>query len=102
MPDSSPQALPVISPLPFCANQPANTGLERESGPRGSTAVTPVRTGPRPTCNLPDPEIRVVWPTVTPATSVMALSGPGVPSNGTPRPRARGGPAAAVPANHTP
>src|SRR5581483_11517418 len=30
------------------------------------------------------------WPTVTPATSVIASSGPGVPSNGTPRSRARG------------
>src|SRR6202034_4790025 len=89
-PDSSTQAVPVISPLPFCANQPANTGLESESRPRGSTAVTPVRTGPRPTCNLPDPEISVVWPTVTPATSVMALSGPGGPSEGPPRSRARG------------
>ena len=44
---------------------------------------------------MPDPEIRVVWPTVTPATSVMALSGPGVPSKGTPRSRARGFPAGA-------
>src|SRR5580658_836801 len=91
-PDSSTQVVPVISPLPFCANQPAKTGLFKESAPRGNTAVTPVRTGPWPTCNLPDPEISVVWPTVTPATSVMALSGPGVPSKGTPRSRARGFP----------
>src|SRR5665213_2026399 len=89
-PDSSTQVVPVISPLPFCANHPANTGLDRESRPRGNTAVTPVRTGPLPTCKAPEPEIKVVWPTVTPATSVMALSGPGVPSNGTPRSRARG------------
>ncbi len=34
--------------------------------------------------------ISVTWPTVTPATSVMAFNGPGVPSNGTPRSRARG------------
>src|SRR5580692_4771297 len=97
-PDSSTQVVPVISPLPFCVNQAANTGFDKESRPRGSTAVTPVRTGPLPTFNLPDPEINVVWPTRTPATSVMALSGPGVPSNGTPRSRARGfsggGPAA--------
>src|SRR5580704_9255123 len=100
-PDSSTQVVPVISPLPFCANHPAKTGLFKESAPRGSTAVTPVRTGPWPTCNLPDPEISVVWPTVTPATSVMALSGPGVPSKGTPRSRARGFPegAGAVGAN---
>src|SRR5580704_4647267 len=91
-PDSSTHAVPVISPLPFCENHAANTGLDSESWPRGSTAVTPVRTGPLPTCSLPDPEITVVWPTVTPATSVMALSGPGVPSKGTPRSRARGFP----------
>src|ERR1700682_2476450 len=59
-PDSSIHVVPVISPLPFCENQAAKTGLDRESWPRGSTAVTPVRTGPWPTCNLPDPEINVV------------------------------------------
>ena len=32
-----------------------------------------------------------VWPTVTPRTSVMASSGPGVPSSGMPRSRARSG-----------
>ena len=32
----------------------------------------------------------VVWPTSTPATSVIAFIGPGVPSNGMPRSRARG------------
>src|SRR5579863_1962622 len=53
-------------------------------------AVTPVRTGPLPTSSLPSPEMRVVWPTSTPCTSVMELSGPGVPSKGTPRSRARG------------
>src|SRR5579863_1328144 len=53
-------------------------------------AVTPVRTGPFPTTSLPSPEMSVVWPTSTPLTSVMALFGPGVPSNGTPRSRARG------------
>ena len=53
-------------------------------------AVTPVRTGPWPTTSLPEPEMSVVWPTSTPFTSVMALLGPGVPSKGTPRSRARG------------
>src|ERR1700721_2340921 len=53
-------------------------------------AVTPVRTGPFPICSLPSPEIRVVWPTSTPFTSVIALLAPGVPSKGTPRSRARG------------
>src|SRR5580704_8320999 len=62
-PDSSTQVVPVISPLPFCVNHAANTGFESELRPRGSTAVTPVRTGPAPTFNLPDPEIKVVWPT---------------------------------------
>src|SRR5438445_4503476 len=89
-PDSSTQVVPVISPLPFSDHQPAKTGLLIESFPRGRTAVTPVRTGPLPTCSFPSPEISVVCPTVTPETSVMALSGPGVPSNGTPRSRAGG------------
>src|SRR5580658_6188573 len=53
-------------------------------------AVTPVRTGPLPTSSLPSPEMSVLWPTSTPRTSVMALLGPGVPSKGTPRSRARG------------
>src|SRR5882757_7495904 len=59
-PDSSIQAVPVISPLPFCENQAAKTGFDLDSGPRGSTAVTPVRIGPLPTCSLPAPEISVV------------------------------------------
>src|SRR5262249_9752228 len=89
-PDSSTQVVPVISPLPFSDHQPANTGVFIDSLPRGRTAVTPVRTGPLPTCSLPSPEISVVCPTVTPETSVIALSGPGVQSKGTPRSRARG------------
>src|SRR5215472_17677091 len=55
-------------------------------------AVTPVLTGPFPTTSLPSPTIRVLKPTSTPGTSVMALTGPGAPSNGTPRSRARGSP----------
>ena len=73
--------VPVISPLPFSVNQAANTG----SGlalPRGWTTVTPVRTGPLPTTSVPLPEMSVVCPTSTPATSVIALSGPGVPPIG--------------------
>jgi len=58
--------------------------------PRGKIAVTPVRTGPLPTTRRPSPEISVLYPTSTPATSVIAFSGPGVPSKGTPRSRARG------------
>src|SRR4029077_9582055 len=52
-------------------------------------AVTPVRTGPMPTFSGPSPEIKVVWPTSTPFTSVIAFKAPGVPSKGTPRSRAR-------------
>src|ERR1700757_4101998 len=89
-PDSSTQVVPVISPLPFNDHQPANTPASLESLPRGKTAVTPVRTGPFPTTNLPSPEISVIWPTVTPGTSVIAFNGPGVPSKGPPRSRARG------------
>src|SRR6185436_20185668 len=59
-------------------------------------AVTPVRTGPLPTFSGPSPEMSVVTPTSTPEMSVIALSGPGVPSNGTPRSRARGLPCARV------
>src|ERR1700736_3999659 len=52
-------------------------------------AVTPVRTGPLPTTSLPSPRMIVVYPPSTPATSVIAFNGPVVPSNGTPRSRAR-------------
>src|ERR1700676_3475352 len=89
-PDSSTHVVPVISPFPFSDHHPANTGAFIESLPRGRTAVTPVRTGPLPICSLPSPEMSVVCPTVTPETSVIPFSGPGVPSNGTPRSRARG------------
>src|ERR1700690_2101124 len=71
-PDSSTHVVPVISPFPFSDHQPANTELFIDSFPRGKIAVTPVRTGPFPTSSLPSPEIRVVWPTATPETSVIA------------------------------
>src|SRR5438132_8215165 len=61
-PDSSTQVVPVISPLPFIVNQPANTGSS-ESLPRGKIAVTPVRTGPFPTTSLPFPSTSVRLPT---------------------------------------
>src|SRR5215472_5277623 len=89
-PDSSTHVVPVISPLPLSDHHPENTGLFIESFPRGITAVTPVRTGPFPISSLPSPENSVVCPTATPATSVIAFSAPGAPSNGTPRSRARG------------
>src|SRR5262245_35254651 len=50
-PDSSTHVVPVISPLPFCENQPAKTGSPGLALPRGRIAVTPVRTGPEPTFN---------------------------------------------------
>ncbi len=93
-PDSSIHVVPVISPAPFSAYQPANAGSFSVARPRGRTAVTPVRTGPWPTWRSPSPRMIVLWPTATPWTSVIALSGPGVPSNGTPRSRARGFPPA--------
>jgi hypothetical protein len=88
-PPSWSHVVPVISPLPFSAYHPANTG-SLDALPRGSTTVTPVRTGPLPGTRAPSPEINVVCPTSTPATSVIALRGPGVPSNGMPTSRARG------------
>src|SRR5439155_17722521 len=88
-PESSTHVVPVISPLPFSVNHAAKTA-PLDPFPRGSTAVTPVRAGPSPTFRGPSPEIRVVCPTSTPFTSVIALKGPGMPSNGTPKSRARG------------
>src|SRR5918995_4759869 len=57
--------------------------------PRGKMAVTPVLTGPVPRTSLPSPLISVEYPTSTPATSVIALDGPGTPGTGNPSPRAR-------------
>src|ERR1700733_6775139 len=88
-PDSVTQEVPVISPFPFSVNHPANTG-STDAFPRGKTAVTPVRPGPLPTSNFPSPEITVRYPTSTPFTSVIEFSGPGTPSKGTPKSRARG------------
>src|SRR6266566_4873974 len=51
-------------------------------------AVTPVRTAL--------PSIRVVYPTSTPGTSVMAFHRPGRPPKGIPSARARGWPAGVV------
>jgi hypothetical protein len=44
VPDSSSQVVPVSSPLPFIENQPPKTEPIACARPRGSTAVTPVRT----------------------------------------------------------
>jgi hypothetical protein len=56
-PDSFTHVVPVISPLPFIANQPAITG-SLDAFPRGRMAVTPVRTGPFPTSSAPSPLIK--------------------------------------------
>src|ERR1700733_8666904 len=98
-PDSSIHVVPVISPFPFRLNQPAYTGSECFAA-RGRSTVTPVRTGPSPTFNGPSPRTSEVIPTCTPPTSVMAFSGPGVPSKGTPRSRARA-PGCSARATHT-
>src|ERR1700752_1824775 len=88
-PESSTHVVPVISPFPFSVNHPAKTG-SFESLPRGRIAVTPVRTGPAPGGDAASPEMRVVCPTSTPLTSVIAFTGPGTPSKGIPKLRARG------------
>jgi hypothetical protein len=88
-PPSSIHVVPVISPLPFCENHAANTG-SADCFPRGKTTVTPVRTGPSPGLADASPRMIVETPTSTPRTSVIAFRGPGVPSKGTPRSRARG------------
>src|SRR5262245_30301221 len=82
-PLSSTQVVPVISPLPLRVDQAAITPSLTVL-PRGKITVTPVRTGPLPGTRRPSPLISVTWPTSTPATSVMALRGPGVPLNGMP------------------
>jgi hypothetical protein len=88
-PLSCTHVVPVISPLPLSVNQAAKTGSEL-AFPRGWITVTPVRTGPLPTTSFPLPVMSVVWPTSTPATSVMASSGPAVPPIGSLRSRSRG------------
>ena len=80
-PDSSSQAVPVISPLPFMLYHAPNT-RPRNSLPCGNTAVTPVLTGPLPTTSFPSPAIKVVCPTATPFTSVMAFRGARIPFEG--------------------
>ena len=94
-PDSSIQVVPVISPLPLRENQPAKTG-SADSRPRGQMAVTPVRTDHAAFSFRQS----VAWPTSMPLTSVMAFNGPGVPSKGTPRSRARWASAGALSRNN--
>ena len=62
-PESRIHSSPVSSPLPLMRWQPAKRG----SG-GGRTTVTPVRTS--------SPSISVVWPTRTPATSVIVFRAP--------------------------
>jgi hypothetical protein len=74
-PHSTTWVRPETSPAPLSTKEPASTRLEK-IGSGGRIAVTPVRTGPSPTTSGPSPSMRVVWPTRTPGTSVMALAGP--------------------------
>ena len=85
-PDSSIQAVPVISPVPFSANQPANTGVSIDSRPRGRIAVTPVRTL-RPSGEVLDQRDLADRHAGDVGDRVERS---GDPSNGTPRSRARG------------
>src|SRR6478672_901274 len=88
-PLSCTHVVPVISPLPFSVNHAAKTGSWFDL-PRGWTIVTPVLTGPCPTTRLPMPATSVVCPTSTPATSVIASTGPGTPPIGRFKSRSRG------------
>src|SRR3990172_6468276 len=79
-----------MSPLPLRVWVPAKIGSDQGPSSWGTIAVTPVRTGPRPRTSGPSPRTIVAWPTRIPATSVIALCGPGLPSPMTiPRSRAR-------------
>ena len=78
VPESRIHSSPVSSPLPLIVYEAAKSGSRG-----GTTTVTPVRTS--------SPSTRVVCPTFTPGTSVIASSGPGgsLPIS-IPRSRARG------------
>ncbi len=77
-PESRTHSRPVSSPFPLIRCAPAKSG-----SPGGRTTVTPVRTSA--------PSIRVVCPTRTPSTSVIAFAGPvGSRPISIPRSRARG------------
>lgn len=68
---------PMTSPLPFNTKLPV-LSLERHRSPSaGIMTVTPVRTGPLPATRRPLPDQTVVWSTLMPLTSVMALYLPG-------------------------
>ena len=60
---------PASLPKPLATDSPAGTLSRNREPPCGTMAVTPVRTL--------SPERSVTCPTLTPATSVMAFSGPG-------------------------
>ena len=71
MPDSRTHSRPVISPLPFSRWQPAKTGSRPGSPSCGQRRPSTPGRGRR------RPRSIVVWPTRTPATSVIAFAGPG-------------------------
>src|SRR5580704_17132615 len=85
-PPSFTQCMPVISPLPLSAWNPAHTGMRFGAWPCGRITVTPVLTG---ASREDDPSISVVWPISTPGTSVSAFHGPHSPENGSPSARPR-------------
>ena len=68
-----PSSLTCVDPASLPKALPTNTAPATLSWntlpPCGKIAVTPVRTS--------SPSMIVVWPTRTPATSVIAFSGPG-------------------------
>ena len=83
VPSSSTCVEPASLPKALPTNTAPGTLSWNRLPPCGTTAVTPVRTR--------SPPARVTCPTATPATSVIALSGPGSNTPGaSPRSRARG------------
>ncbi|MNQ70022.1 hypothetical protein D3C85_846450 [compost metagenome] len=68
-PNSRIWVAPASLPKPLATDRPAGALSRNRSPPWGRIAVTPVR--------MLSPERRVTCPTRTPATSVMAFSGPG-------------------------
>ncbi len=77
---SAPSSATWVRPVPFMkplrTKAAAGTFSRIRLPPWGSTAVTPVRQGPRPSARDPASAQMVQCPTRTPGTSVMALAGP--------------------------
>src|ERR1700740_2321538 len=88
-PPSFTQCMPVISPLPLSAWNPAHTGIRFGAWPCGRITVTPVLTGASPEDDRCCPLISVATPISTPGTSVSAFHRPHSPENGSPSARPR-------------